>query len=312
MADFDFVVDTQEMASSIDGVSFQVGTVTSAVAVFQSAVIAAETAAANRICTHVDHGFFSLIRSQVTQKMAKLRSDVDSRFMELRHESQALAAIKTRMERDYHMVRTRYGRVFHSIDLSLRNRIFELDRKASDLVKRDIARIQTRMRSLQAQAPLHQSESVQVGQLIATSQTKANASRAITAFQNFLSGSGRQGRLLESMLFDGALTKSDFCYVPMLVMEGQSISIDGTQWDIRTPNGASKRVADAVNSGARSAAFAALPALKWSAPTPNWRARVSDEFRRLSQQPGLNDRVRSETVRLFEAAPYQVLAGGRS
>lgn len=311
MADFDFVIDTQEMASSIDGVSFQVGTVASAVAAFQSAVVAAETAAANRICKHVDHGFFSLIRSQVTQKMARLRSEVDSRFMELRHESQALAAIKTRMERDYHMIGTRYARVFHSIDLSLRNRIFELDRKASDLVKRDIARIQTRMRSLQAQAPLHQSESVQIGQLVATSQTKANAARAIRALQNFLSASDRQGRLLESMLFDGTMSHSDFCYVPTLLIEAQSASTDGTQWDIRTPNGARQRMADSINSGVRSAGFSALPSLKWVAPTPSWRARISDEFRRLSQQPGLNDRVRSEMLRLFESASSQVLPGGR-
>lgn len=311
MANFSFTVDTQEMASSIDGVSSHVNSVTTAVVAMQSAVVAAEVAAAHRVCQHVDHGFFSLIRSQITQKVARLRSEVDSHLIEMRQQSQALAAIKTRMERDFQMVATRYGRVFHSIDLSLRNRVFELDKAVSGLVHREIEHLQLRMLSQQAQVPMHQLESVQTSQLVAASQTKVNAHRAIQAMQSFLSASSRQSLLLESVLSDCAPAVSGVRYMPLLLIESDSTSVASTQWEIRTPRGGAKLMADTLDAGARDAAFAALPSLKWTPQDGESRTRVAAEFQRLAGQPGLDEKLRTHMLRLFEASAWQMARRGR-
>ena len=191
MASFSYTLDTNEMASSLDGVSSHVNGVTAAVVAMQVAVIAADTAAANKICKNVDRGFFSLIRSQISQKIAKLRAETDSRFMEMRQQSHALAAIRSRMERDYQMIAGRYARTFQSIDRSMRARVFELDRAVSTLVHREAERVQTRVLSLQAQVPMHQSESVTGAQRIAASQTKRNALRAINDMKRDLAEARR-------------------------------------------------------------------------------------------------------------------------
>jgi len=310
MSSFNFTVDTREMARSMDGVSSQVGSVTMAVAAMQSAVIAAEAAAADRICKDVDRGFFSLIRSQVTQKISRLRSSVDSRLLELHDQGRALAGIKARMDRDYHMIATRYQRLFQSINDSLRTRVFELDKRASQLVNREISRIQIRARSLSAQGPLHQLESVQAAQVLAASQTKANAVRAIQAMHSFLAASGRQSRLLESMLVDGGAGPSVIRYVPLLLVETQSPIAGGGRWDICTARGTFKAVADTVETGARTAVFGLLPSLKWVGGDAGSQARVQTEFRRFADQAGLNDRVRDYTIRLAAGSPWQVLTGG--
>jgi hypothetical protein len=312
MANFSFTVDTQEMANSIEGVSSHVNTVTTAVVAMQSAVVAAEVAAANRVCKHVDNGFFSLIRSQITQKIARLRSEVDSHLIEMRQQSQALAGIKTRMERDYQMVAARYTKVFRSIDLSLRNRVFELDKAVSNLVNREIERIQLRMRALQAQVPVHQLETVQTAQAMAASQTKLHAQRAIQGMQSFLTSSSRQAILMESMLFEGVSAASDFRYVPVLLVGSDSTSVGGEQWGIRAPGGGAKRMADAVEAGAQNIAFAALPSMKWTAPDAESQTRVAAEFRRLTGQPGLDEKLQGHMLRLFEASPWQVIERGRA
>ncbi len=312
MANFSFTLDTQEMASSIDGVSSRVNAVTAAVVAMQTAVVSAETAAANRVCKNVDRGFFSLIRSQITQKIARLRSEVDSRFIEMRQQSQTLAGIKTRMERDYVMIANRYTRVFHSIDLSLRGRVFELDKAVSSFVNREIERMKIRLHSLQAQVPMHQSESVQTTQVIAASQAKENAQRALRAMQNFLSDSTRQARLLDSMLFQGSPQSSAVRYVPFLLMESESTSAGGTRWDFRTPRGGGKNIEKKVNAGVESVVFASLPSLKWTAPNADTRNRSGGEFRRMAGQANLNGRIQTHMTRLFDSSAWQVMTGERT
>jgi hypothetical protein len=309
MSTFSFTVDTQEMAHSIDEVSSHVGVVTAAVVAMQTAVVAADTAGANRICQHVEQGFFSLIRSQITQKIATMRSEVDSRFLEMRQQGQALAGIKTRMERDFQMIAARYTRVFHSIDLSLRNRVFELDKAVLTLVSRHLERIQIRWRSLQAQVPVHQCESVQTAQMVATSQAKVNAQRAIGTMKSFLSGSQKQAALLESMLFRTPPGASGLRSVPVLLMETDGISVPATQWDVRGPIAPRVPSAKNINDGAQSVVFSSLSSLKWRSPDKELGNRVGAEFRKLLGQGGMNDRVKDHMIRLSEASPWQALAG---
>ena len=70
----------------------------------QTAVIMAEQQAAENICSNVNRGFFSLIRSQISQKIAICRSQVEARLLELRDQSQKLLSVKATMQRDFQMI----------------------------------------------------------------------------------------------------------------------------------------------------------------------------------------------------------------
>lgn len=304
MANFSFTVDTHEMANSIDGVSARVNAATSAVVAMQSAVVAAEIEAANRVCQNVDRGFFALIRSQISQKTARFRSEVDSRFMEMRQQSHAVGVIRSRMERDYQMISERYTKLFRSIDLSLRNRVFELDKAVSVLVSREIERIQIRLRSLQAQVPVHQIDSVQTGQSVAGALTKVNAARAIRAMHSFLSESSRQAHLSESMLFHGASAASDLRYTPVLLVESESLTMSGVQWSVLSAGKDFGRIGKEVDTGVQSAVFATLNELEWTQADSDERARIASEIRILIEQPGIDNRVKTHLLRLFEASQW--------
>ena len=127
MADFNFTVDTSPMASEIQSVSHGVKRVSGAVVAMQAAVIAAEKEGAEHVCQNVNKGFYSLMHSQISQKIAQLTSTVEAKLLELGQYAAALKSIQSRMTTDYNMISGRYTKLFKSINNNLEARVAELD-----------------------------------------------------------------------------------------------------------------------------------------------------------------------------------------
>ena len=117
------VVDTQPMANELQSVSNHVTGTTTAVVAMQAAVIKADQDAADRVCHDVNRGFHALMSSQLSQKIAKLQSDVDSHLLRLNQQAKQLLNIKKQMERDYQRTAMRYCKTFNSINKELRQRV---------------------------------------------------------------------------------------------------------------------------------------------------------------------------------------------
>ena len=77
MAYINFTVDTRPMAREIENVSQKVKGTTAAVVGMRTAVIQAEADAADHVCKNVNTGFYTLIHSQISQKIARMQSDVN-------------------------------------------------------------------------------------------------------------------------------------------------------------------------------------------------------------------------------------------
>ena len=116
-------VDTQPMADELKTVSRHVTGTMTAVVAMQAAVIKADQEAADQVCNDVNRGFHALMSSQISQKIAKLQSDVDSHLLRLNQQTKQLLAIKRQMERDYRRTAERYGKTFNTINRELRQRV---------------------------------------------------------------------------------------------------------------------------------------------------------------------------------------------
>ncbi len=174
MASFNFTVDTEPMARTLDGVADSVDEVTTAVITMQTAVVLAETHAADHISRNVNKGFYMLIRSQVSQKLARLRSEAGSKFMEMAQQSTALAAIKNQMEKDYQMIAQRYAKLFNSLNRSLKTRVYDLDRPVTGFIGNQVEATSNRLRYFLGKVPLQQSECVNAAQVITAEQGHQN------------------------------------------------------------------------------------------------------------------------------------------
>lgn len=303
-------VDTHPMAQSIDGVARHVDATTAAVATLQTAVILAGNKATDTICRNIDRGFFAMLRSQLTQKMAALQSVVDSILMEMRQQAETLQSIQHRMERDYNMISSRYTKLFRSLDSALHMRVQELDKEVFELKNRHAKKMQMRANALQASVPSHQLESISSTQLLSASQSRASALRTIQVMHRFIFESAQQKQLEARMLGKVTVSQRTMLALPVLYWEQDSLQMTRTQWDCRVPQ-APEALQGKLSRYAQNFVSDGLPGMGAAQCPAQEREQVTAEFNRLVEQSSMSPRVRQQMLALFNASPWQSMVRAR-
>lgn len=308
MANFSFTVDTREMADGLYSVAPHVDGATGAVVSMQTAVIMAEKHAAEDICRNVNRGFFSLIRSQISQKIAISRSQVEARLLELRDQSQKLSSVKTTMQRDFQMIAARYTKLFRSLDAALLSRIHESNTSLLDLVNKDVARMIGRTRVLQAAVPVHQMESVSSSQRIAASNTRSKAGAAIGAMSRFIQESNQQGRLSSSILGGDRADADATLLLPIALVDCDSLQTRQRQWSYHAPTPPAPEIGQQVKGAIERSVFPALSQIQWREPEAAERENIARCLRDLIDRAKLNERVRAHVIRMYSAVRSLAIA----
>ena len=308
MSNFSFEVDTSPMASTLDRVSSHVDAVTGAVTVMQTAVIHQEKLATEQVCTNIDQGFYFLIRSQISQKLAKLRSDVDARLMALRQLSVALGGVRRQMEGDYQMIASRYSKLFDALDRSLRSRVFDLDQVPADLSSRQLPRILKRLRDSGAQYLISGTESLPTGQSAVSMKIKGNTNKVITSIKRSLLDAVRLKQELQSVVLDRQVEARRAYYVPVLVMEADAPRPPGTILSIVSAGGQAFQLAGAkeIERKIRDT-YTELP---WAPTSGRDRSYVAAAFENLLAGKRLDPRLQNEISRLHRATEWHSPRGG--
>jgi len=233
MATFNYTVDTQPMAEEIGSVSNQVKETTSAVVAMQTAIVIAEEKAANHVCDNVNKGFYTLIRSQISQKIAKLQSDIDSHLLQLNHQKKQLMAVKDRMERDYNMISNRYLKLFNSLNTNLKQRVFELDKPTIDFAVKEVEKGSNRTKYLTASVPIIQLESLAISQKIIASNLKFRGLNVINTMTRFLVEMNKQKELTDRILLErNGKIKNATWLVPVIICESNYDKSDNKKIEI--------------------------------------------------------------------------------
>lgn len=309
MAKFSFTVETHEMAMALESVAPHVDGATAAVVSMQTAVVIAERQAAQDICAKVNRGFFSLILSQISQKMAICRSQVDARLLELRDQAIKLSSVKATMQRDFQMIAARYTKLFKSLDGALFSRIHEQNMPLLDLVTKDIMRLNSRTLALQASVPVHQLESVSTSQEIVAAVTKAEASQAVGGIARFIQESSQQGRLTRSILGREAESENAAMLVPIGLVECDSLKTQKQQWLHYTPFMPTADLTKRLEGALERMFLPALQQMGWQRQESPDRDKVSQSFQHLLIQAHLNERVIAHMNRMYTASLWQSFPG---
>jgi hypothetical protein len=303
MATFNYTVDTKPMADEMRSVSRHVNATTDAVVAMQTAVIIAEEKAADHVCNNVNKGFYSLIRSQISQKMAKLQSEVDSHLMQLVQQKNALLSIKNRMQKDYNMIASRYIKLFNGLNSNLKQRVFELDKPTIDFAVKEVDKVSNRTKYLTATIPIAQLESLAASQKIVASNVKYRGLNVIKSMRSFLFEMNTQKKLTDQILInDGRYTETATVYIPIVICEcnrdktgtGIEISVSDVELD------------NISKSAIKNTAFAELNQIEWQAKTsPN--TEVKSEFSKLVSSSSKSQRVKDMAMKLFQSNNYQTI-----
>lgn len=304
MATFNYTVDTHPMADEMSNVSRQVGVTTGAVVAMQTAVIAAEARAAEHICDNVNKGFYALIRSQISQKLAKLQSEVDSHFMQLNQQKKALLAIKSRMQRDYHMIAGRYIKLFNSLNTNLKHRVFDLDKPTTDFACKDIEKITNRTRLLTATVPLTQLESISASQRIVASNVKQKGLNVINSMQSFIFEMNDQKKLTNQVLIpENNFIKLGTSHIPVVMIESNRDNTDQRGFEIYIPAVGLNNISV---SDIRNKVFAEAPQINWKKEA-NPNQDIYAEFNKLLSKSTTSSRIKDLTMKLFQSGKYQTI-----
>lgn len=303
---FRFDVDTSPMADKISEVSQKVNGTTGAVVAMKTAVLAAGNKGAEHVCKNVNKGFFSLMRSQISQKIAVNKSRVEALLMELQQQQKRLLDIKSTMERDYFRIATRYQRIILSINKSLHQRVADLDKPVFDFCEHDLLLGDNRKAALAGTAPIVQKETLTSSQRILMAAFKSDTLRAVDGMASLIRQIETGKRITKAISISEVIPKKATLYMPVAVCisivdkeQNKSISIV-TQDD--STNIYSQSVENTVADNVTNMEWTKAHAVD---------ERLKMEFQKLCETARLPERERQIVVRLFNGNNFETMEGGK-
>lgn len=294
-------VDTTPMAAEIQSVSNHVKGTTAAVVTMQSAVVAAEIQSANKVCSNVNRGFFTLVQSQISQKIANKQSRVEALLMQLSQQKRQLVSIKSNMEREYGRIAERYLKIFTSVNKELEQRIRQVDQPVFELVNKHMATSSNRMNALTSWVVTSQAEGIEQSQQILVSKMKRNTQLALEQSTGFLAQIGEQRALTEKILISNPKGNAEqTCQIPVVISETINDVVGIPRTDVSTPDGLSATNASQIFNTVRDS-----DKLNWKQSEIN--ALVSEEFGRILEASNVSPRVKDMIKKMYASADIETL-----
>jgi hypothetical protein len=297
MSTFNYHIDTKPLAEEMGNVSKNVTLATGAMVSLQAAVVAAEERATEEVCDKVTRGFYSLIRSQISQKLAKCKSDFESKRMLLSHQKRALVNIQKRMERDYNMISSRYNKLFGALNMNLQTRIFELDKPIIEFSYKDIGKISNRSKYLTATIPVTQIESVSQSQKIVASGIKQQGVNVINSIKGFISQMSEQDAITREILVNDSINRNSQAYLPVVLCEYNSDAFGNLNIDIISPDYA---IPESARTLIYERMYDEFVNIENNRDPQNWH-EVKNEFNKLISNSKKPQRVKEIALTLFYA-----------
>ena len=293
-------VDTAPMAAELQSVSNHVKGTTAAVVTMQTAVIAAENKGANKVCSNVNRGFFTLMRSQISQKIANKQSRVEALIMQLGQQKRQLLSIKTNMEREYGRISERYLRIFTSINKELESRICQIDQPVFELVNKHMMTSSNRMNALSGWVTTSQVEGITQSQQIMVSKMKHNAQVALEQSTNFLSQINEQRVVTGKVLISNPMgNESKTFQIPVVIWETLNDHSGIPRTEVNTPEALTKIHSDQINNVIRES-----DTLSWGEEKSSV---VAEEFINIVDSSSSNQRVKDMIKKMFLSVNYETL-----
>ena len=306
MADFSISVDTYPMAASIDTVKGHVESVTGAVVAMQSAVVAAEVEASKKICSNVDNGFYVLMRSQLSQKMAACSSLMSSKLLVMKKFRQDIIRRQQIMTEDYNRICARYIKQFTALDKALESRVYELDKRAME-IGRIQHKLSTRNSDDNAKTLLYGEDIARVADTTVTAKIKVKTARALSVMSGDVEGRLSYSQQVEHVLGNESISTQKEEYIPVVLTQSDSMYDRESQIsNVYYPENQALGNSELTNKVQDAAAE-----FEWSQVTEAEFEKVKSSFLEYLAQSGLDDRLACEMKRLFEEGRWFSASGDR-
>ena len=297
MANFDFVVDTKPMADSVNKVSNHVKATTAAVVAMQTAVIHSEKEAAKKVCENVDSGFYNLIRSQISMKLATYFTEMNAKLALLMEYAKALGKSQSRMDNDFHRLKREYYKLFHGLDISLENRIAQLDTAAMKLADTREKVVFSKFLRDVPETMIVSDEVNAAEQKIVSARIKTKTSKALKFLGNKISENIDYVSLMDALMEKKSVEKEFETFIPVVYSSEQSMLLsDSYVMQLYFPEYLSEPVKNIVGLDILNRMEDIISA----EISENEMQEIKKEFCNLASTSSMDTRVSKVMMELFE------------
>ena len=211
-------VDTDPFDESVQNCDNDVDLLTTAVVATEAAEIISIEKNSDKVADTIVGGFFSYIRSEISQQIAELSQSVDSHLMHLKELAQACLNKKNQMEGDFYRISGRYIKIFDDLNNELSNRVYELDKPTFVFKKEtDSQKIRTSDNDLVNTVAIFGLESSELQSKISTSIAKKRALDSINQSKLFLWQQKNLNTTIQRCMLSES--KSGSIFAPVLFVE---------------------------------------------------------------------------------------------
>jgi hypothetical protein len=222
-------VDTDPFDRSVDHCGNNVNLLTAAVVATESAEVASKELNSRKVATTIIGGFFSLIRSDISQQVAELSQSVDAYLMHLKELAQSCLAKKKQMEGDYTRIMGRYMKIFGDLNNELSNRIYELDKPAFAFKNEtDHQKIRTSDNDMVNTVAIFGVESSDLQSKISSSIAKKRALDTLNKAKLFLWQQKNLNATIQQSMLNESVTNTMYSPICYLEVNNDSKQVDKT------------------------------------------------------------------------------------
>lgn len=211
-------VDTEQFDREVDHCNNSVNLLTGSVVATEGAQVASVRENARRIGDTIITGFFKTVRSDISQQIAALQSNIDSLLIHLRELSNRCLGKQKQMQTDYQRISSRYLKIFDELDSELENRIHAIDEPVFSFSRAtDNVAGTTTSEGLVATTSIGNAETSRLHAMISASMSKKRAVEAIGKAEKFLDVQYSADDLLANCLRPGG--EQEMVFTPCCLVE---------------------------------------------------------------------------------------------
>lgn len=300
---FDYTVDTQPMANSLNEVKTSVHALNGVVAAMQAAVISAEKKAAKDVCNSVDAGFYGLIASQISQKIAHVEPSVISGQQLLLSIKRDMCKIQPNLEKDYNRCLRTYSSIFKQIDKTTREHLLALDKEAFNLIELFRKQCLIRQSDRSAFLLLMDNDVNHVRQLGTQTHVMDNAKSGITDVSAYKDEYNLLEKKQDVMAGNKKIDAEEILNVPALYIDYDEVNGSDQKADVHIVSGIEKNCANRIKN---KVSMDMNSNENWSEISAEEMNLLKQDVKSLCAKHNCSERLSKELNRLMDESTIEV------
>ena len=218
-------VDTSRFDGRVHDCRSAVNRLTGAVVAAEAAEVAAKRQTSRQIGNSILYGFFSYIRTDLSQQIRELVAKTEALLMELVEQGKDCLRRKTQMGDDYTRIANRYSSLFVDLDKEMANRIRNIAQPIFTFAEQGAESLRRPMDSnLLGTASIAAAETFRLDSVLKCSSIKHRAQKLIGEANRYLEGTYKLGNSVCDMLRTNY--EPGLRYLPVAYVES-SVSAQG-------------------------------------------------------------------------------------